>query len=172
MNCGLSKDLVGMWPRPHRFASSTRVCFGRQRKMCEVVMEGCCWEFDREKASYFSFSTGRAGTPAPAGQPHPWIFWQRQDSEKWQLVSLCEFTITFKSSLSTFECCYKYDQEWKEFIVPQFQKKRQNCQVICAFYYLILDCDVTAYMSHNSSHSNNNIFVLMGKPSDINQETQ
>lgn len=40
-----------------------------------------------------SFSTGWVGTPAPASKPHSWIFWQCQDSEEWQLISFCEFTV-------------------------------------------------------------------------------
>lgn len=34
---------------------------------------------------------GGTGTPASAGQPHPRVFWERQDGEKWQLISLCKW---------------------------------------------------------------------------------
>lgn len=38
-----------------------------------------------------SLSSGGVRTPAAPSQPHPRIFWQRQNSEKWQFIALCEF---------------------------------------------------------------------------------
>lgn len=67
--------------------------------VCSQSSVGSCFiaRFDsnviRVNCSYTLFnSLGWTGTPASAGQSHPGVFWQRQNSEKWQLLSLCKWT--------------------------------------------------------------------------------
>lgn len=40
---------------------------------------------------------GGAGAAASSGQPHPGILWECKDSEKWQLLPLCEYLLSLQS---------------------------------------------------------------------------
>lgn len=53
-----------------------------------------------------SSSTGRVGTAAPAGQPHPRVFRQCQNRKERQLIALCEFE----------RLCSLLEQMYREYI--------------------------------------------------------
>lgn len=72
------------------------VCIFVWSFVLKSVVRSCfiaCIDSDgiRDNCFYTPFNTlGGTGTPASAGQSHPRVFRECQDSEKWQLLSLCK----------------------------------------------------------------------------------